>query len=178
MSYITRNPKRTIGALATILAASGVAVGSGASFSSQTENPGISATSGTLKMTNSKPDASTFATNPTNLKPGDVRSSTVTITNSGTLKSIMTLDVAGTSSFSEGKMKLEVLDGTSVVYTDSDAVLTQGPIALGSTPWNAGEARTYTVRWTFDPSALNADQERTATASLTWKGAQQAGTNE
>ena len=37
-TYITTNPRRTIGGLATILASLGLAVGSGATFTSHTAN--------------------------------------------------------------------------------------------------------------------------------------------
>ena len=63
-----RHPKRTIAALATGLAATGVAVGSGADFSAQTANPANTFTAGTLKMDNSKAGAAIFA--PSDLKPG------------------------------------------------------------------------------------------------------------
>ncbi len=64
-----RNNRRTVVALATVLASVGVAVGSGASFSSQTANPANTFSSGTLVQSNSKSGLAILTG--ANMKPGD-----------------------------------------------------------------------------------------------------------
>ena len=50
---LASRPKRTLGALVVVLAAVGVAVGSGANFTAQTANPSNTFSAGTLTMSNS-----------------------------------------------------------------------------------------------------------------------------
>src|SRR5215207_5755111 len=83
------HPKRTLGVLALVLVAAGVAVGSGADFSATSANPGNTFTAGTLTMSNSKNNAAIFTAN--NLKPGDVTTGTVDIENTGSLDGDFTL---------------------------------------------------------------------------------------
>ena len=72
IKQLARHPRRTIAGLATVLAALGVAVGSGATFNAQTSNAANAFTSGTLSHTNSAADASVTLVTGGNLKPGDV----------------------------------------------------------------------------------------------------------
>ena len=69
--------------LATLAAAGAIAVGSGANFTSHSENTISSVTSGSLKQTNSKDGQAIF--NLTAIKPGDVVNGSLTLTNTGTL---------------------------------------------------------------------------------------------
>jgi hypothetical protein len=148
IKQLARRPGRTIAGLATVLAALGVAVGSGATFSAQTANPSNSFTSGTLLHTNSRGDGVTIVTG-TNLKPGDVRSDS--------------------NAFGPGVLDLvidQVKSGiTTNVYTGDLGAMS--PVALGS--FASGEARTYKYTVTLDPvAATNADQAKTATADYTF----------
>ena len=82
-----RNRRKVLVPLTTVLVAGAVAVGSGATFTSTTDNTISSVTSGTLTHTNSKDRAAIFNL-PANLKPGDVVNGTVTITNTGSLPAV------------------------------------------------------------------------------------------
>ena len=84
MQYAVRRPKRTLAALAVALGAVGVAVGSGANFSSQTANPSNVFSAGALSMSNSANNAAIFS--PSGLKPGAPdQTGTVDIKNTGSL---------------------------------------------------------------------------------------------
>jgi hypothetical protein len=162
---LATSPLKTIAALATVLAAAGVAVGSGATFTAQSASPTNSFTSGTLLQSNSKGDGVTIVTG-SNLKPGDVRTGQTTITNTGTLAGTFTLsEVNDSNAFRAGVLDLvidQVSGGvTTNVYTgDLGGV---GSVDLGSFAPN--EARTYKYSVTLDAAASNnTDQGKTATA--------------
>lgn len=57
IGHLVSRPRRTIAALATVLAAAGVAVGSGALFAARSANPGDAFATGTLTMSNSSDSA-------------------------------------------------------------------------------------------------------------------------
>ena len=78
---LASRPKRTLGALAVVLAAVGITVGSGANFQAQKANAGTFA-AGKMAITNES-DKTIFASS--NMRPGDSDSGTVDITNAGTL---------------------------------------------------------------------------------------------
>jgi hypothetical protein len=54
LSALAAHPRRTVGALAVVLAAVGVTVGSGANFTANAANPANTFTAGTLSIDNSK----------------------------------------------------------------------------------------------------------------------------
>src|SRR3954452_12579347 len=90
MQVIAARPRRTIVALATALAAAGVAVGSGADFTSRSANPSNTFTAGTLTADNSRDGAAVFS--PSGLKPGGApQTGTVDIANRGSLSAAFTL---------------------------------------------------------------------------------------
>lgn len=159
------NPRRLLAALLTLLASVGVAVGSGASFASQTVNPANTFTSGTLLHTNSKNGAAVVTGS--NLKPGDTRTGEVTITNTGSLAGDISLsEINATNGFSAGSLKVTVTDktnGTTVYAGDLGGL---GTKALGS--FASKEARTYVVTVALSATAPNADQGKTASADLRW----------
>jgi hypothetical protein len=69
LSALSRSPKRTLGVLAVVLAAIGVAVGSGASFTSGSSNPSNTFTAGLLHHSNTA-GGSLVSTTISNIKPG------------------------------------------------------------------------------------------------------------
>lgn len=169
MSYITRHPRRTVAALATALAATGVAVGSGATFTSSTTNPATLATAGTLVQTNSKSGAAVVA--PPNMKPGDAETGQVTVTNSGSLPAKMTLNVSGVQDgFSAGAMTMAIRQGTTTLYSGNAGGVASA-YDLGT--WSAGESRTYEVSFALASAAGNGDQGKKAGASLAFDGVQE-----
>ncbi len=174
MTYLAKHPRRALGGLATILASVGLAVGSGATFSSQTANLSNTFTSGTLVQTNSK-DGIAIVTG-ANLKPGDVSTGTVKIKNTGTLKGAFKLSETNDSSgFGAGNLTLKIEDTTNgtTVYSGDLGGVAAGGIALTG-DWAVGEERTYTFTVTLDASTPNADQGKSATADYLWDEVQAA----
>ena len=91
--------------LATLVAAGAIAVGSGASFTSHSENTISSVTSGSLKQTNSKDGQAIFSL--TAMKPGDVVNGSLTLTNTGSLPAKLSLtEGASVNEFSNMNLTL------------------------------------------------------------------------
>ncbi len=160
---LARNPRRTVVGLATVLAAAGVAVGSGATFDAQTANPSNTFTSGTLLHTNSKNGVAIVTGS--NLKPGDVNKGEVTIKNTGSLAGTFTLSEKNKStSFAGGYLRLAIDEvngaATTSIYTGDFGSV--APISLGNFAPN--EERTYKYTVTLDTTAPNSQQGKSATA--------------
>jgi spore coat-associated protein N len=174
MTHTVANRRKILVPLGTLLAAGAIAIGSGATFTATTQNPGNAFTTGTLQMTNSNDKAAIFSA--TNLKPGDTVNGTVTITNSGSLPAKYTLTEKNlTNTFAQP----DLLDITITDITNSSAPTavktkadfgTVGTIALGE--FKAGEARTYQFSVTLDISADNDNQGKSAGAAYTWDAIQ------
>jgi spore coat-associated protein N len=151
-------------------------------FDASTTNPSNSFTAGTLQMTNSKSGVAIVTG--TNMRPGDVKNGTVTITNSGSLSATMTLSEgsivpgAGTPTFAHD-LQLVVVDtsitGTPTVYSgafDSMGTITLNPLT-GTGQWPASEAHTFSFTVTFPNAATNSDnqyQSTSASAAFDWHG--------
>jgi len=169
MRFLTRNPRRSVLALITALAATAAAVGSGADFSSHSANPANTFSSGTLVQSNSKNGVAIVTGS--NLKPGDVRSGEVTITNTGSLAGTFKLSESSASNgFGAGDMSLKVEDvtgpKTADVYSGDIGKVPSAGINLGS--YAAGEARTYRFTATFAEGSPNSDQGKVARADYEW----------
>ena len=151
-NYFAKHPRRALGGLATILASVGLAVGSGATFTSHTANLDNTFTSGSLVHTNSK-DGVAIVTG-ANLKPGDVSTGTVKIKNTGTLKGTFKLsETNDTNGFGAGNLKLKIEDVTSAspatIYSgDLGGVAAAGIAVTGD--WAVSEERTYKFTVTLD----------------------------
>ena len=93
ISFLARHPRRSLTALATLVAAGAVVVGSGAVFSTQTANPNNTFASGILKQDNSNSGAAILTAS--QLIPGTAthnqQAGVVDITNSGTVAGAFTL---------------------------------------------------------------------------------------
>lgn len=165
---------RTIAALATVIAAVGVAVGSGATFNSQSANPENTFSSGTFSHSNSK-DGVSIVTG-ANMKPGDVKTGEVTITNTGSIDGTFNLaETNDSNDFKAGSLNLkidDVTDKSSVqeIYKGDLGGVDGAGINLGE--YAADEARTYRFTVTFAQSASNADQGKTASADYVWTAVQ------
>jgi spore coat-associated protein N len=169
MRYLISNPRRSLLALATALAATAAAVGSGADFSSHSANPANTFSSGTLVQSNSKNGVAIVTGS--NLKPGDVRSGEVTITNTGSLAGTFRLSESNSSnSFGAGDMTMKIEDITGSkqvqVYNGDIGKLPASGIELGS--FAAGEARNYRFTATFAEGSPNSDQGKVAKADYEW----------
>jgi spore coat-associated protein N len=180
LSALAAHPRRTIGALAVVLAAVGVTVGSGANFTAHAANPANTFTAGTLTVGSS---AASALLNAPNLKPGDTVSGTVDIQNTGSLPGAFTLStsnaVDGTPALLP-QLDLKIEDcglwngstaptcgsGTIVHNAKANAV---GTIALGSFAANAKHRYQFDV--TLPPSTGNSFQGKTASIEFDWDAA-------
>ncbi len=184
LNILARRPKRTLGVLATALAATGVAIGSGAAFTAQTANPSNTFTAGTLTMSNSLDNAAVLTAS--NMKPGDVSTGTVDIANTGSVGGTFTLsrtNLTNSDAANPMSAKLNVLvedcgdfaAGTPAcdpsdadVYSGTlDAM--NGTYSLGSFAGgtDAGKHR-YKFTVTFDSTAGNPYQGDNSSARFQW----------
>jgi spore coat-associated protein N len=169
MTSSTATRRKVLVPLATMLAAGAIAVGSGASFTSVTENPGSSFSTGTLTQSNSRANQVIFEME--NLKPGDTVNGTVTITNTGTLPSTFTLTETATNGFTKPEnLTLTIADVATDNKIWSGTLGTLPKTTLGT--WAAGEAHTFKFSATLALAADNEEQGKSATASYTWDGVQ------
>lgn len=142
IAILFERPRLALAALATSLAAVGVAVGSGASFSSSSANPSNTFSSGTLSQTNSKSAAAVLTA--AAMKPGDSVTGSVTIANTGTLagtfslsKSNLTNPILGSGGETlSAQLDVVIMDGATTVY--SGKIGAMGTIALDGDTATAG----------------------------------------
>jgi len=158
--------------LATLVAAGAVAVGSGATFTSQSGNTISAVTSGTLSQTNSKANSAIFSL--TNLKPGDTLNGTLTLTNTGSLPARFSLTERGSvNGFAAAYLNLTVTDVTTgeTVYDGNFGGLADDvATALGT--YAAGDAHQYRFTVRLAPETPNSEQGKTASASYRWDAVQ------
>jgi len=165
---MTNTSKKVLVPLATLLAAGAVAVGSGATFTSTTNNAISSVTAGKLVHTNDKANAAIFTI--TKLKPGQSQSGSVTITNTGDLASTLKLtETSSTNAFTTGSLRLKITeDGVSTpVYDGEFGGLVDG-VATELDSLDVDATRTFTFTVTLDQNAPNGDQGKTADAAYQW----------
>lgn len=158
--------------LATMLAAGAIAVGSGASFTSTSQNSSSSVTTGTLTQSNSKAGQAIFALQ--NMKPGDTVNGTLTLTNTGTLPAAFSLtESASANSFADNNLTLTITNTTTntQVFNGNFGALVDGEkVTLGT--YAAGAANTYRFSVSLAQSADNTQQSKTANAVYTWDSVQ------
>jgi hypothetical protein len=155
LAYLKQDPKRSLTALATLLAAVGIMVGSGANFTSSTANPANTFSAGILSSSNSKSGSAILTA--TNMVPGGSQSGTVVISNTGNVPGTFSLAESnlvdsprgsGNEALS-GKLDLLVEDvtggGSSQVYSGKLGAM--GTRSLGS--YTAGMAKTYKFTVSF-----------------------------
>jgi spore coat-associated protein N len=192
LNTLAARPRRTIAALATALAATGVAVGSGADFTSRSANPSNTFTAGALAMDNSHDAAAIFS--PTNMKPGGApQTGTVDVENSGSLPGAFTLTRdqlestdTGASNPSAFAAKVNVVvsdcgefagatapacgdQDDAEVYSGTLAAM-QDARALGD--FEAGERHRYQFAAALDASAGNEYQGDSSSARFVWDAVQ------
>lgn len=168
MNRSTTNRRKVLVPLATLLAAGGIAVGSGATFTSSSSNVGSSYATGSLTQSNSNEDAAIFSG--ADLKPGDVETGTVTITNTGSLPATFKLTESAVVNGFDENLTMTVADADGTVFSGEFGEL--GTEDLGTGAWAAGEARTYTFTVTLAETAGNDYQGETAGATFTWNSTQ------
>jgi spore coat-associated protein N len=168
---MTTTSKKVLVPLATLLAAGAVAVGSGATFTSTTNNSISSVTAGDLVHTNSKDDAAIFTLD--KIKPGDVKTGSLKIENTGDLDSTLSLtEVSSSNAFSADNLKLKVTDDKAEqLYSGTFGGLVDGEAnPFGELP--VGAVRTFTFEVSLSSDAPNDDQGKTATATYQWVSTQ------
>lgn len=155
--------------LATLMVAGSVAVGSGASFTSTTAST-TSVTSGSVTHAN---NVSNLAI--TNIKDDDVITGSVTITNTGTLASTLTIaETSATNSFIGTDLNLKLTQGSTVLYNGVFGGLVDGAkINLGALP--VGGSTTVTFEVKLDEATDNTNEGKSASASFQWVSTQEAG---
>jgi len=169
VTAVTRASKwrKALVPLTTLAAAGALAIGSGASFTSNSANPASIVASGTLTQSNSKANAAVF--NVSNIKPGDTVNGDVTITNTGSEPAVFSVTESGNNGFADKtNLVMTVTQGSNTVYTGTFGAM--GTKSLGT--FAAGEARTYHFSTVLKLSASNAEQGKSATASYSWDASQ------
>ena len=120
---LSRNFKRRLAALAALLAATAVAVGSGANFTASSANPSNTFSTGTLSMLNSKDGAAILTAS--GMKPGDPATvGTVDIKNTGSI----------TGTFSLSKSNISDSDSSNPLSQKLDVVISDCGLWSGGTP--------------------------------------------
>lgn len=172
----TSTTSKILAPLAVLLAAGALAVGSGATFASDSSNTISAVTSGTLTQSNSKQGQAIF--NLTNIKPGDTVDGSLTITNTGSLPAAFSLtETASTNGFSNEYLQLVITNTTTgtQVYSGTFGGLEDGlKNELGVVQPAVANAYTFSV--TLDKAAPNSQQGKTASASYAWSSVQLDGT--
>ncbi len=135
LSNLIKRPKRTLVALSAVSLAVAVAIGSGAAFTSQSTNPGNSFSTGIFKQSNSA--NGTAVATLSDMMPGEEKSGSITLSNAGDRTgsfqfSKTETNTAGTDTEAcsgvdggntpcaglGGALKVEVKDGSTVLYDD------------------------------------------------------------
>jgi len=164
--------------LATLLAAGAVAVGSGATFTSTTDNSISAVTAGYLKHTNSKNNAAVFTVS--TMKPVDVDNGTLTIKNTGDLPATFTLREPSSSN-TFGSAGTPAASYLHLKITDDTAATTvyDGDFGgLGDTELKSlGQidlviAHVYTFAVSLDQNTPSVEQGKTAGATYQWVSTQ------
>jgi spore coat-associated protein N len=173
----SRRNRRVLVPLATLLAAAGIAVASGATFSTSTASTGLVA-SGTLKQVNSN----SVAFSKENLKPGDVVKGSVTITNDGSLPG--TFEIVESQQLNTfapaGDVTLVIVEKKEVAGSPVSTTITSASTTLGTMgtkqlgTYAAGESRTYDYTVTFSSAAANTQQGKRAETRYAFNSVQTA----
>ena len=134
LAPLTRHPRRTLATLATVLAAVGVTVASGADFTASSANPSNVFSTGTLSMNDSAANSAVLTAS--GLRPGGTPATgTVDISNTGSL--------SGTFSLTRGTPVDS--DTTNPLSTKLNVTVTDCGTYAGSTPPTCGDGDDSTV---------------------------------
>jgi hypothetical protein len=190
LATLSRHPRRTLATLATVLAAVGVTVASGADFTASSANPANTFSTGTLTMSNSSGNSAILSLS--GMRPTDTTTGTVDIANTGSLSGTFSL-TRGTPDDTNPtyplSTKLDVVvddcgayagstapacgDGDDVnKYTGTLAQMGTAGHTISSLGSFAGGAKhRYQFRVTLDGTADNNYQGAGSTVAFTWNAA-------
>ena len=178
LSALAAHPRRTLGALAVVLAAVGITVGSGANFTAHSASAANTFTAGTLTMSNSK-DAAVILSS-SNMKPGDNATGVVDIANTGSIAGTFKLASSNISDANGllGQLDLKIEDcglytasapscttGTQLLYTGKANAFTTAA-SLGSFASQAKHRYQFTV--TMPTSISDTYQGKTGSVEFAW----------
>jgi hypothetical protein len=171
------SPQKMVGVLFALLLAAMMAVGSGANFNSTSANPGNVVTAGNLSHTNSKDTAALLTV--TKLKPGESRSGTVDITNTGDIDGVfsiartITADSTGPSNPFAAHLNLKIEDTTAGGPALYDGLLSamSGTVAANTVAPGATHQYKFTVTFVDGGpnGADNAFKSASATTRFNWE---------
>lgn len=168
--------KKVLVPLATLAAAGAVAVGSGATFTSESNNTISAVTAGTLQQTNSKDGGAIFDLS--NLKPGDTLNGSLTLKNTGSLPAAFSLtETSSANGFTGSNLTLTITNTTtgSSVYNGTFGGLVDGAKTdIGVVEPGVANNFTFTVK--LASTTPNDDQGKTASAAYKWDSVQLSGT--
>jgi spore coat-associated protein N len=178
LDVLARRPKQTLGALAALLLAVGIAIGSGAAFTAESANPNNVFTAGTLSMSNSKSAAAILTAD--DLVPGDSASGTVDIENTGDVAgdfSLSRTDLVDSDTTNPMSQKLDLvvtdcgtdLDcsaGTNPEKYNGTLAAMNSAIVLGS--FAPADEHRYDFEVTFNNSAGDAYEGDSSSATFEW----------
>ena len=189
IAFLMKQPKRALGALAVLVAATGVVIGSGANFSASSANPSNTFSAGTLSIDNSKEAAAILTAS--GLKPGAPASTgTVDIMNDGTIAGDFTLRrsaLTNTDATNPLAAKLNVVVEDCGQWSnpttpepcgdgDDATILTTTLAAMTATTsvgnFSADEKHTFKFSVQLDASATDVYQNGGSTAEFTWDAVQ------
>ena len=174
------HPLRTLGALAVVLVAVGITVGSGANFTASSANPANTFTAGTLSIGAGQSSAILSAPG---LKPGDSATGTVDIQNTGSLSGVFSLSTSNAADSSPsllGQLDLRIEDcgvftGSTAPSCGSGTVVHNGKVSALSTASLGSFAADAKHRYRFDvtlpQSTGNALQGKSASVQFDWNAA-------
>jgi spore coat-associated protein N len=164
----TASPSKVMAGLVGVLAATGIAVGSGANFNSASANPSNVFSAGTISQSNSKTGAAVLTA--AGLKPGGTATGTVDIKNTGSVSGAFTLsqsNLTNTPTTPALSSKLTIVitdkhDPACAVSCPADSTVYSGTIGgMGTTSlgtFAAAETHRYLFTVTFpDGGASGAD---------------------
>jgi spore coat-associated protein N len=178
LSVLAAHPRRTLSTLALVLAAVGIAVGSGANFTASKANASNTFASGSLSIGNSPTGA--ILTVPA-MKPGDTADGYVDIENTGTLSGAFSLTSSSETGDAAllGALDLVVKDcgmfasgtptcdaGDTTVFTGKVGAMDAGASALGT--FAAADKHKYWFKVTLPSGSANALQGLSAGVQFDW----------
>jgi hypothetical protein len=190
IAFLAKNPKRALGSLAVLVAATGVVVGSGANFTSSSANPTNSFAAGTLTILNSKEGTAVLSSTGAMKPGGTAEVGTVDISNTGTIAGDFTLTRSAITNSDAGnpmsaKLNLTIKDcgewpapatpepcgdGDDVTIQTGGTISSMGSVSLGT--FSAAEKHRYEFSVQLDSSATDAYQGDTSSVTFDWNAVQ------
>jgi spore coat-associated protein N len=177
---LSRHRYLTLAAVALLVAAGAVAAFSGAAFSYKTANPSNTFTAGILAHSNSANNAAILTVGPALMKPGDTKTGTVTITNTGNLEGVFSVTLTPNSiveshpngGVMSGVLMLKIEDITTATPVEKYSNLLKDVSNVDLGQFIPGAAHTYRFTVAFPSSCDNTFQSSSLTCGFDWNEVQ------